>query len=69
MPSWRRWLLVLAAVYVVLPFDAIPDVIPFIGWLDDLGVVAAAFAFLSRDVARHEEVNRPMPMGRMTSES
>ena len=26
--------------YIVLPLDFIPDAIPIIGWLDDLGVVA-----------------------------
>ncbi len=32
-------LLVLTIAYVVWPFDLIPDVLPFIGEVDDLGVV------------------------------
>lgn len=50
---WRKLLGLAALAYVVLPLDAIPDAIPVLGWLDDLGVVAATLAFLSRDVAQH----------------
>ncbi len=55
-PAVARWkkLLGLAAVaYVALPLDVVPDVVPVLGWLDDLGVVAATLAFLSREVKRH----------------
>ena len=52
--SWvRKSLVLLAALYGVMPLDAIPDVIPFFGWLDDAGVIAAVAAFLWRDVKRH----------------
>ena len=39
---WPKALLVAAFVYVVLPFDVIPDAIPFLGEVDDLVVVLAA---------------------------
>ncbi|MET0152797.1 MAG: YkvA family protein [Candidatus Binatia bacterium] len=32
-------LLVLTLAYVVWPFDVIPDVLPFVGEADDLGIV------------------------------
>lgn len=41
-----------AAIYVVLPVDLIPDV-PFIGWLDDIGVMGLATAWLARSVSRY----------------
>jgi uncharacterized membrane protein YkvA (DUF1232 family) len=42
-----------ALAYVVLPVDLVPDVVPVLGWLDDVGVVAAVMAFFGREVARH----------------
>jgi uncharacterized membrane protein YkvA (DUF1232 family) len=43
----------LAVVYVVSPLDLIPDVIPVIGWLDDIGVIGVALAYLSRVLDRY----------------
>lgn len=41
--KWKRVIIVLLAfIYVVSPLDLIPDAIPVIGWLDDLGVLAWA---------------------------
>jgi len=47
---------VLAAVaYVIMPADAIPDIAPILGWLDDLGVMVLAFAYLSRVIGEYRE--------------
>jgi uncharacterized membrane protein YkvA (DUF1232 family) len=42
----------LALIYVIVPVDLIPDV-PFVGWLDDIGVMGLATAWLGRVVARY----------------
>ncbi len=52
---WRKSLVLFAAAYAVMPVDAIPDVIPVFGWLDDVGVIAAVAAFIWRDVKRHAQ--------------
>lgn len=52
-PRWEKALLVAALGYVVFPFDLVPDLVPFFGWLDDVGVVALAAAALHRSLARH----------------
>ena len=49
----KKSLVLFAALYGVMPLDAIPDVIPIFGWLDDLGVIAAVAAFIWRDVKKH----------------
>ena len=53
-------LFVLAAVfYVVWPADLIPDV-PFIGWLDDIGVMGLATAYLGRVISRYRSGELPV---------
>ena len=51
--KWKRVIIaVLAMLYVISPLDLIPDFIPLIGWLDDLGVLvwAARQVFFNKDV-------------------
>ena len=43
--SWKTMLLVIAAlIYFVSPVDAIPDLIPILGFADDASVIAAVFS-------------------------
>ncbi len=46
-----------AIVYVFFPVDLVPDVIPFFGWLDDLGAATLATAFLWKAVSPYMEAN------------
>jgi uncharacterized membrane protein YkvA (DUF1232 family) len=52
---WRKGAGLLAAVYVISPVDIVPDVLPLLGWLDDLGVVSAVAWFLIRDIRKHAD--------------
>ena len=48
-------LFVLAAVvYVISPVDLIPDV-PIVGWLDDMGVMSLAVAWMWKIVGRYRD--------------
>lgn len=42
MPEWAIAAIIGAIIYVVSPLDAVPDIIPIAGWVDDGAVVAAA---------------------------
>jgi uncharacterized membrane protein YkvA (DUF1232 family) len=58
-------LFVLAAlVYVVSPVDLIPDAIPIVGWLDDVGVMSLAVAWMWRIVGRYRDAPPPLEAGR-----
>lgn len=41
-----KWLFIaLAILYVIWPLDVLPDVIPVIGWIDDLIVILLAIYY------------------------
>ena len=51
--KWKRVIIaLLAMIYVISPLDLIPDFIPVVGWLDDLGVLvwAARQVFFNKDL-------------------
>ena len=49
--SWHRKAIVAAAlIYFISPIDAIPDITPLIGYLDDLGVITALLKYLGHEL-------------------
>lgn len=45
-PGWVKVAITGALGYLILPLDAVPDVLPVIGWLDDAGIIAAAMTVI-----------------------
>jgi len=43
-PLWAKTVIIGALGYFISPVDAIPDIIPVVGYADDLGVLVAAIA-------------------------
>ncbi len=58
-PAWVKGIVAAALAYFVLPLDAVPDLLPFIGLADDVSLLAAAYASVSAFVtAEHLEKAR-----------
>ncbi len=52
--SWHRKAIVISAlIYFITPIDAIPDIAPLIGYLDDLGVITAVLKFLGNELTSY----------------
>lgn len=49
----RKSVVVAALLYFITPVDALPDVAPFIGFLDDIGVIAFTIKFLGSEIGKY----------------
>lgn len=58
-PTAAKGMMFAALAYFVLPTDAIPDVLPAIGFTDDAAVIAALIAIVGKNLkARHKDEAR-----------
>jgi uncharacterized membrane protein YkvA (DUF1232 family) len=55
-PIWAKGVIIAALGYFISPVDAIPDVVPVVGYSDDLGVLAAAVAAVAAHI-KEDHVN------------
>ncbi|KAA0581892.1 DUF1232 domain-containing protein [Azospirillum sp. B21] len=49
-PAWAKSVVIGALGYFISPIDAIPDLLPVIGYSDDIGVLAAAIAAVAAHI-------------------
>jgi uncharacterized membrane protein YkvA (DUF1232 family) len=47
-------IVVAALLYLISPLDAVPDFVPFAGWLDDLTVAGLVLGYLDRKASAYE---------------
>jgi len=60
--SWQKKAIVVAGlIYFITPIDAIPDFVPLVGYLDDLGVITALLKFLGRELTPYYN-NEPVTL-------
>ncbi|GHE31543.1 hypothetical protein GCM10017764_13330 [Sphingobacterium griseoflavum] len=55
MNKWNLSIIVGTVLYVLSPLDAIPDVVPVLGWLDDLTIVGYAISKLSEEMLKYKK--------------
>jgi len=50
---YRKAIVVAGLIYFIVPIDAIPDMTPFFGYLDDLGVITALLKYLGSELTSY----------------
>lgn len=55
MNRWNLSVIVGTILYVVSPLDAIPDMIPILGWVDDASIVGFAISKLADELDRYRK--------------
>jgi uncharacterized membrane protein YkvA (DUF1232 family) len=48
-------------VYVIMPIDFVPDLVPIIGWLDDLGLASLAAVYLAGVAKQYRAASMVLP--------
>ena len=51
-----------ALIYVFNPFDIVPDVLPFVGAIDDAAVIAACLMLIERDLIKYRNWKISQPV-------
>ena len=54
-PVWTIGVIACALLYVLTPFDCVPDFIPLAGLVDDALVMAASIAMIGQDIRDYEQ--------------
>ncbi len=54
MNKWNLSIIAATIAYVVSPLDAIPDMIPLMGWMDDVTIVAYAVSKLAVEIENYK---------------
>ena len=55
IPRWSIAAIAFSLLYVLNPFDIIPDFITFIGYLDDAAVIAGCLYLVEQDLKEYKE--------------
>lgn len=67
-PLLPKLMALFTVVYIIWPADLIPDIAPFIGWLDDVGFVALTTGWLARAIHKSARTE-PKAAGRTPSKA
>lgn len=68
-PATAKGLVLAALAYFVLPLDAIPDVLPAIGYTDDAAVIAAVIALVGQNLKPAHKAAAKEALARLAEEA
>jgi len=54
VPAKNKVLIVAGLLYFINPWDALPDFVPGLGYIDDIGVLSMVLAYLSKELTGYE---------------
>ncbi|HWK59184.1 MAG TPA: DUF1232 domain-containing protein [Parapedobacter sp.] len=54
MNKWNLSIITATIAYVISPLDAMPDMIPLMGWMDDATIVAYAASKLTDEINKYK---------------
>jgi len=55
VPWYLKASIITALAYFISPVDAIPDIAPIVGYLDDAGVIASVVAILKSELDNYDD--------------
>lgn len=61
LPVWTLSAVGVALLYVLNPFDLVPDALPLMGYLDDAAVVSACLSLVEQDLQEYRTWRRARP--------
>ncbi len=53
VPAGRKLLIVGLIFYILSPIDLLPDIMPLVGWFDDLAVGTFLWSFISQELTKY----------------
>lgn len=56
-PNWAKAVIIGALGYFIIPIDAIPDIIPILGYTDDLAMLTTAFTTVNMYIKQEHRKN------------
>ncbi|NQD70684.1 DUF1232 domain-containing protein [Sphingobacterium shayense] len=56
--KWSLSIVVGTILYVISPLDAIPDLVPILGWMDDVTIVGYAIKRLSSEITKYKDYKK-----------
>lgn len=61
MSKWNLSIIVATIAYVIAPLDAIPDMVPVLGWVDDATIIAYAMSKLTDEIRKYKALAQVSP--------